>query len=112
MAVLTTYRLTLRPWQITDLDDLYAYSQSPLVGPMAGWKMHETRAEAAAALQTYITQKYHFAVVLKEENRVIGAVKLNPDNNRGKYSVLCIVAVILGTGLHDRSYTGSDPVCV
>lgn len=85
MPTLTTSRLLLRPWQEEDINDLFAYSQSPLVGPMAGWKRHETREEAAAALQSYIMQEHHFAIVLRADNRVIGAVKLNPDHNRGKF---------------------------
>ncbi len=85
MPTLTTSRILLRPWQEEDLNDLYAYSQSPLVGPMAGWKPHETREEAAAALQSYITQEHHFAIVHRADDRVIGAVKLNPELNRGKY---------------------------
>lgn len=85
MPTLTTHRLLLRPWQEEDINDLFAYSGSPLVGPMAGWKPHETREEAEAALQSYITQEHHFAIVLRAENRVIGAVKLNPETNRGNY---------------------------
>lgn len=85
MVTLTTARLTLRPWQEDDIDDLFAYSASPRVGPMAGWAPHETREKAAEALRAYMTQEHHFAIVLRDENRVIGAVKLNPDENRGKY---------------------------
>ncbi len=85
MPILTTSRLLLRPWQTTDLDDLYAYSGSPLVGPMAGWQPHATYEGAHAALQMYMTQEHHFAIVLREEKCVIGAVKLNPESNRGKY---------------------------
>ena len=103
MPTLTTPRLLLRPWQMTDLDDLYMYSQSPLVGPMAGWKPHETREEAEAALRSYLTQEHHFAIVLREKHCVIGAVKLNPDENRGRYFAKSL-SYVLSPAYRGRGY--------
>lgn len=40
MRILETERLILRGWDITDINDLYEYAQSELVGPNAGWKAH------------------------------------------------------------------------
>ena len=45
-VTLKTERLILRPWQETDLDDLYAYASVDGVGQMAGWKPHENREES------------------------------------------------------------------
>ena len=89
-----TQRLLLRLWTLCDLDDLYEYSRDSRVGPMAGWKPHESIAEAEQALKHFITQEYHWAIVLKTENKVIGAVKLNPDNNRGRYDARSVSFVL------------------
>ena len=97
MSTLTTERLILRPWSMNDLDDLYEYSSDTRVGPMAGWKPHSSKEEAKNALERYITQQYHWAVVLKEENKVVGAVKLNPDNNRGNFFAKSISFVLSPT---------------
>ncbi|MBO5938530.1 MAG: GNAT family N-acetyltransferase [Clostridia bacterium] len=94
MSILKTERLILRPWSPTDLDDLYEYSKDARVGSMAGWKPHISKDEAIKALDQYITQEYHWAIVLATENKVVGAIKLNPDNNRGKYHAKAISFVL------------------
>lgn len=43
-VILKTERLTLRPWQLSDLDDFYEYASVDGVGQMAGWK-HLIRAK-------------------------------------------------------------------
>ena len=89
-----TERLLLRPWRCEDLDDLYAYSHCDEVGPMAGWRPHATREEAEKALAKYVTHELHWALVWRENGRVIGAVKLNPDTNRGKFYAKAISFVL------------------
>ncbi len=39
-VVLTTTRLTLRPWRESDLNDIYEYASVDGVGQMAGWNPH------------------------------------------------------------------------
>ena len=94
MNFMETERLILRPWLPTDLDNLYEYSADERVGPMAGWKPHIRIEEAQKALGEYMSQKYNWAIVLKAENKVIGSIKLNPDNNRGKYYAKAISFVL------------------
>ena len=89
-----TERLNLRLWQITDLDDLYEYAHDERVGPMAGWKPHDSITESEQILNQFVTQEHHWAIVLKKENKVIGAVKLNPDENRGRYVAKSISFVL------------------
>lgn len=38
----TTERLILRPWMVSDAEDLYKYAKNPEVGPIAGWPIHGT----------------------------------------------------------------------
>lgn len=94
MNSMETERLVLRPWLTTDLEDLYEYSADEQVGSMAGWKPHESIEDARKALNDFILQENHWAIVLKTENKVIGAIKLNPDNNRGKYYAKAISFVL------------------
>ena len=94
MSPLETQRLILRPWLMTDLDDLFEYSQDERVGSMAGWKPHATKADALNALEQYMLQEHHWAIVEKKSGKVIGAIKLNPDNNRGKYYAKAISFVL------------------
>ena len=77
-----TSRLILRPWQITDLDDLYAYASEPGVGEMAGWNHHKSKTESQMILNSFIKHKKTFALVLKESGKVIGSLgleEMDPD---------------------------------
>ena len=94
MNFMETERLILRAWLPDDLDDLYEYSADERVGSMAGWKPHISTEEAQKALDEYMAQENHWAIVLKSENKVVGSIKLNPDNNRGKYYAKAISFVL------------------
>lgn len=83
--VLETERLLLRGWQSDDLDDLYEFAKNPDAGIMQGWKPHENKEETLTALNSFITDDENWAVVLKEDNKVIGMIKTSPDENRGRY---------------------------
>ena len=67
-------RLILRPWSFADLDDFYEYASVPDVGEMAGWPYHKNKEESKAILERFINNKKTFAIVYKENNKVIGSV--------------------------------------
>ena len=70
--VLRTPRLTLRPWQPTDLEDFYAYAKVEGVGQMAGWCPHKSIEESRQILELFLQGKRTFA--LEYEGRVIGSL--------------------------------------
>ena len=72
--VIETERLILRPFKQSDLHDLYEYASVPGVGEMAGWKHHETIEKTQEILDMFIKEDKTFAIVLKEDNKVIGSV--------------------------------------
>ena len=71
-VILTTQRLILRPWQLSDLDDFYEYASVDGVGQMAGWKPHENKEESLGILRRFIDGKRTFA--LEYEGKVIGSL--------------------------------------
>ena len=71
-VTLHTPRLTLRPWRQTDLQDLYAYASDPEVGPMAGWKPHESPEESQMILDRFVSGRKTFA--LEYRGRVVGSL--------------------------------------
>ena len=71
-VVLTTERLTLRPWRESDLDDLYEYARVDGVGQMAGWNPHRSMEESGTILASFIKQKKTFA--LEYRGKVIGSL--------------------------------------
>lgn len=72
--VIETQRLILRPFKQSDLDDFYEYASVDGVGEMAGWKHHESKDESQSILNLFINEDKTFAIVLKENNKVIGSL--------------------------------------
>lgn len=84
MSLYTTERLIIRPWEVTDVTDLYEYGKSELVGPSAGWTPHKDEAESLDIIKMFMDSDDTFAIVLKSENKVIGGMGLHrsePDEN-------------------------------
>lgn len=72
--VIETERLILRPFKQSDLDDFYEYASVEGVGEMAGWKYHENKEKSQSILDLFINEDKTFAIVLKENNKVIGSL--------------------------------------
>lgn len=77
-VTLETERLLLRPFSGSDLDDFYEYASIEGTGEMAGWKHHGSREDTQSVLNIFIAEKNIFAVVLKENSKVIGSLGLHP----------------------------------
>ncbi len=71
-VVLTTERLTLRPWRESDLNDFYEYASVDGVGQMAGWNPHRNAEESKVILSRFIAGKHVFA--LEYQGKVIGSL--------------------------------------
>ncbi len=68
-----TPRLLLRPFDKSDLTDLYTYASVEGVGELAGWKHHESIEESQAILDIFIREDKVFALVEKTSGKVIGS---------------------------------------
>ena len=69
-----TERLILRGFEQSDLEDFYEYASVEGVGEMAGWAHHESIDKSAEILGRFIEEDKTFAIVLKENNKVIGSL--------------------------------------
>ena len=76
-VTIETDRLILRGWKETDLNDFYEYASVEGVGEMAGWKHHDSMEISKKILQSFISEKNVFAIVYKENNKVIGSLGLH-----------------------------------
>ena len=79
-VVLTTDRLTLRPWRESDLDDFYEYASVDGVGQMAGWTPHKDLEETGKILAMFIREKKTFA--LEHQGKVIGSLGIEFYNEK------------------------------
>ena len=77
-VVLTTDRLTLRPWRESDLNDFYEYASVDGVGQMAGWNPHRNVEESKTILSHFIEGKHVFA--LEYQGKVIGSLGVEEYN--------------------------------
>ena len=77
-TVLTTDRLTLRPWIESDLSDFYEYASVDGVGQMAGWNPHRNMEESRKILSHFIEGKHVFA--LEHGGKVIGSLGIRSYN--------------------------------
>lgn len=75
-VVLETKRLIIRPFKESDLDDFYEYAHVDGVGQKAGWLPHQSKQESREILDLFIKEKKTFAIVYKENNKMIGSIGL------------------------------------
>lgn len=61
-----TARLVLRPWTIEDAEPLFKYAADPLVGPAAGWNVHESVEDSRRIIREILSENGTFAVIIKE----------------------------------------------
>lgn len=72
--VLETQRLILREFEENDLKDFYEYASVDGVGEMAGWHHHENIEKSEEILNQFMKENKVFAIVYKENNKVIGSL--------------------------------------
>lgn len=82
MDTLHTDRLLLRRFYFSDLDDLFEYAKNPSVGPNAGWRPHKSKRESLMVLRQFINSGEVWAIVYKDNNKVIGSIGLHEDQKR------------------------------
>ncbi len=62
-----TPRLHLRPWVDEDAASLYRFASDPLVGPPAGWPVHRSIEDSAAAIFGVLSARETYALVLRQD---------------------------------------------
>lgn len=75
--IIKTERLILRKWEESDLDDFFEYASVEEIGKMAGWPRHTSKDDTLNILNSFIQGKDVFALVYRENNKVIGSVGLH-----------------------------------
>ena len=53
--VLQTKRLLLRPWELSDAEELFKYAKDPQVGPIAGWQPHTSVENSREVIDKYLS---------------------------------------------------------
>ena len=77
-----TKRLILRETDVSDCHDMFEYAQLDFIGPVAGWPPHQKLSDTKNVLRSFNAKKITgqlgtVAIVLKENNKMIGTVELH-----------------------------------
>ena len=64
---------------------MFDIMKNPLV-INGGWKPHSSINTSVEILNEYIESNERWAVELKDTGKVIGSIRVYPDNNRGNFS--------------------------
>ncbi|MEG2814484.1 MAG: GNAT family N-acetyltransferase, partial [Oscillospiraceae bacterium] len=80
--MIITERLILRPFELSDVDDLFEYAKNPNIGKNAGWKPHKTKDESLEIIKELQKIGGEYAIVFKQSNKVIGSIGLHKDSKR------------------------------
>lgn len=78
---LETKRLILRPWLITDAEDLYKYAKDSNIGLVAGWIPHTSVENSKEVINNILAVDETYAVCLKQDNKAIGSIGLMIGNS-------------------------------
>ena len=77
--MIDTQRLILRPFQESDVADVYEYLKEPLVHCFACMKVDSLESAKTAVLERTADKEYYFAIVLKDNGKVIGEINAFPE---------------------------------
>ena len=77
--MIETARLILRPFREEDAADLYEYLKEPTVHCFACMKVNSREEAQRAVQEREKVKEYYFAIVLKENGKVIGEIDAMPE---------------------------------
>lgn len=100
---LETERLRLRQWRVEDAEDMFAYAKSDKVGPMAGWRPHQSVEDSVKTLEGWQDSGEVWAIEEKASCRVIGSIGLHPDHARSNPQTK-MVGYVLNEDYWGRGY--------
>lgn len=92
MERLETDRLIMREWDINDAYDVYEYAKSKKVGPMAGWKPHESVEETKKIIEMFIEENETWAIYSKELKKVIGSIGMHNTDKENQLELGYVLA--------------------
>ena len=80
--MIETDRLILRPFREEDAADVFEYLNAPIVNCFACMKVHSLEEARKTVMERAEDTEYTFAIVLKENGKVIGEIEAHPESSQ------------------------------
>ena len=77
--MIETERLILRPFLEADAEDVFEYLKNPMINCFVCMKVNSLEEAKNAVLDRSKDKEYYFAIVLKENGKVIGEIDAMPE---------------------------------
>ena len=102
---INTERLTIRPWDDLDGDELYELAKNPEIGRWCGWEPHKTMRDTMFVLHNFLEIKETFAICLKS-GKVIGSIGLifGENTSLAKNENECELGYWIGKPYQEKGY--------
>ncbi|MGL4951339.1 MAG: GNAT family N-acetyltransferase [Mycoplasma sp.] len=78
---ITSDRFSIRPWKISDAQDMYEACSDFRISNFTGFKAHKSLSETITILNSLLYSKEVYAIVLNENNKAIGSIGLHKREN-------------------------------
>ena len=101
---LTSERLTIRPWDDFDADELYELAKEPEIGFWCGWEPHKHIRDTFFALHNFLECEEIYAVCLKNDNKIIGSIGLHFHTDLTKKDDECELGFWIGKPFWNNGY--------
>ena len=75
--MITTKRLFLIPWHVSDANEFYELAKDPEIGPLCGWEPHKTLEDSKQVLANVLSDKSCYAVKDMRTGHLIGSMSLD-----------------------------------
>lgn len=82
MKTLTTERLRLTSWKLSDVFSLFEYARNPNVGEPAGWPAHENIFDSLKLIINVLIPQRVYCIRPRGTGQAIGTISLRPDKYR------------------------------
>lgn len=100
-----TERLMLRPWCDYDADELFELAKEPEIGYWCGWEKHKHIRDSFFALHNFLEVPETYAILLKENHKLIGSISLKFETNLAKNKNECELGFWVGKPFWNNGYT-------
>ena len=105
--MIETERLFLRPFKESDAEDVFEYLKEPLVHCFACMKLNTLDDAKAETIKRAKETDYLFAIVLKENGKVIGEIEAHPESSQPDKAESFVLDTFSPCWMLNKDYQGN-----